>query len=262
MSNLKKKNRQLTTTLEKVKERVGLVAKFVEPDFDITQLNGFSKSTIARIISNNELVSPARSRDGVEKSIQEAQTFLQIQGKILEEIFTIVSRVDEIKGFSDEMAGEPSDLEKWNDEFNSIKKLLSEDMEAEYNGYKIFEEDPEKQTIRVKGEDESRPVAVGRFSINNFLKNIIRCNNIQSLSPSNIRRASNFISELLGKNSAAKMDLRSRFKLLANSRDEEQHRDTMTLESHTTWLLQIFSYSDPLATQGNVNPEVTNQLIS
>jgi hypothetical protein len=249
------------TALDSVQERVGLVAKFVEPDFDLTQLRGFSKSRIAKIVHSSDLSSPARSRDGIEKSIQEAQTFLQTQGKILEEIFTILSRIDEIKGYSEEISGNLEDKSKWNDEFLKIKKLLLEDMHAEFNQDRVFTEDPDKQKIRLKGEDDSRPVTVGRFDISLFVNEILKCDDIQALSPSVIRRGSNFISELLGKNSAAKMDLRSRFKLLANSREDQDLVEKVPIESHTTWLVQLFNYSNPLSVQGNINPEVIHQLL-
>jgi hypothetical protein len=259
----KPRNKELPkTSLDRVKERVGLVSRLIEPNFDITQLRGFSQSNIAKIVCSSDFLYPARSRDGIEKSIQQAQTFLQTQGKILEEIFTIVSRIDEIKGFVDELNGGIEEIEKWNSEFNSIKMLLDHDIRAEFNHYKIFVKDPKEQQVRLKGEDDSRPVSVGRYDVSGFLGPIIKCDDIQALSPAIIRRASNFISELLGKNSAAKMDLRSRFKLLANREKDDEKVNQIQVETHTTWILQLFSYSNPLAVQGNINPDVINQLLS
>ncbi len=228
----------------------------------LPKLKGYEHSSIVKLIFENGggWKNPARSTDGIEQSIQAGISFLQTQGKVLEEIFTLINRIDEIRKQVDEDDSSQT-FDSLNSEFVLLRGNLNQNLLISFNKENVFSRNQSIETVKIKVLEKSRAISVERFNIYKLIDPIISKANLLQVSNQSIQSANNMISERLGKNSAAELDLRGRFKLLSNGTTITAAVEPKQLITRTTWMKEMLTHSMPFDTQANINFEKINPLL-
>ena len=76
--------------------------------------------------------------DGAEKNVQNATSFLEVQDGVLQAAGTIVNRMIELKGLSDDVMKNASDIENYNREFKDLQMQIYDMASLKFNGVSMF----------------------------------------------------------------------------------------------------------------------------
>ena len=77
---------------------------------------------------------------GVEKNIDNAISFLQVQDGVLESAGKILDRMAELKALSQDVLKNSSDIANYNAEFQNLQVQLYQMSETKFNGVSLFGE--------------------------------------------------------------------------------------------------------------------------
>ena len=75
---------------------------------------------------------------GAEKNVQNATSFLEVQDGVLQAAGTIVNRMIELKGLSDDVMKNASDIENYNREFKDLQMQIYDMASLKFNGVSMF----------------------------------------------------------------------------------------------------------------------------
>ena len=76
--------------------------------------------------------------DGAEKNVQNATSFLEVQDGVLQAAGKIVNRMIELKGLSDDVMKNASDIENYNREFKDLQMQIYDMASLKFNGVSMF----------------------------------------------------------------------------------------------------------------------------
>ena len=75
---------------------------------------------------------------GAQKNVQNATSFLEVQDGVLNAAGKIVNRMIELKGLSDDVMKNASDVENYNREFKDLQKQIYDMANLKFNGVSMF----------------------------------------------------------------------------------------------------------------------------
>jgi len=75
---------------------------------------------------------------GAQKNIQNATSFLEVQDGVLDSVGKILNRMVELKGLSDDVMKNPSDIQNYNREFQDLQQQIYGMSEIKFNGVSMF----------------------------------------------------------------------------------------------------------------------------
>ena len=75
---------------------------------------------------------------GAQKNVQNATSFLEVQDGVLQSAGKIVNRMIELKGLSDDVMKNASDIENYNREFKDLQMQIYDMASLKFNGVSIF----------------------------------------------------------------------------------------------------------------------------
>jgi flagellin len=75
---------------------------------------------------------------GAQKNVQNATSFLEVQDGVLQAAGNIVNRMIELKGLSDDVMKNASDVENYNREFNDLQMQIFDMASLKFNGVSMF----------------------------------------------------------------------------------------------------------------------------
>ena len=75
---------------------------------------------------------------GAEKNVQNATSFLEVQDGVLQAAGKIVNRMIELKGLSDDVMKNASDIENYNREFKDLQMQIYDMASLKFNGVSMF----------------------------------------------------------------------------------------------------------------------------
>ena len=75
---------------------------------------------------------------GAQKNVQNATSFLEVQDGVLDSVGKILSRMVELKGLSDDVMKNPSDIQNYNREFKDLQQQIYDMSEIKFNGVSMF----------------------------------------------------------------------------------------------------------------------------
>ena len=75
---------------------------------------------------------------GAEKNVQNATSFLEVQDGVLQAAGKIVNRMIELKGLSDDVMKNSSDIENYNREFKDLQMQIYDMASLKFNGVSMF----------------------------------------------------------------------------------------------------------------------------
>ena len=76
--------------------------------------------------------------DGAEKNVQNATSFLEVQDGVLQAAGKIVNRMIELKGLSDDVMKNASDIDNYNREFKDLQMQIYDMASLKFNGVSMF----------------------------------------------------------------------------------------------------------------------------
>ena len=115
------------SALQKSLTRLSSGSRIVQPIDDAGGLAVAMKmeSTIVRL-------------SGAEKNVQNATSFLEVQDGVLQAAGKIVNRMIELKGLSDDVMKNASDIENYNREFKDLQMQIFDMASLKFNGVSMF----------------------------------------------------------------------------------------------------------------------------
>ena len=75
---------------------------------------------------------------GAQKNVQNATSFLEVQDGVLDSVGKILSRMVELKGLSDDVMKNSSDIQNYNREFQDLQQQIYGMSEVKFNGVSMF----------------------------------------------------------------------------------------------------------------------------
>ena len=75
---------------------------------------------------------------GAQKNVQNATSFLEVQDGVLSSAGKILNRMIELKGLSDDVMKNPSDIENYNREFRDLQQQIYDMANLKFNGISMF----------------------------------------------------------------------------------------------------------------------------
>ena len=75
---------------------------------------------------------------GAQKNVQNATSFLEVQDGVLDSVGKILNRMVELKGLSDDVMKNPSDIQNYNREFQDLQQQIYGMSEIKFNGVSMF----------------------------------------------------------------------------------------------------------------------------
>ena len=79
---------------------------------------------------------------GAQKNVQNATSFLEVQDGVLQSAGKIVNRMIELKGLSDDVMKNASDIENYNREFKDLQMQIYDMANLKFNGVSMFASKP------------------------------------------------------------------------------------------------------------------------
>ena len=76
--------------------------------------------------------------NGAQKNVQNATSFLEVQDGVLQSAGKIVNRMIELKGLSDDVMKNASDIENYNSEFKDLQMQIYDMASLKFNGVSLF----------------------------------------------------------------------------------------------------------------------------
>ena len=122
--------------------------------FHLTKNQDALQKSLARLSSGSRIVQPVDDAgglavamkmesaivrlDGAEKNVQNATSFLEVQDGVLQAAGKIVNRMIELKGLSDDVMKNASDIENYNREFKDLQMQIYDMASLKFNGVSMF----------------------------------------------------------------------------------------------------------------------------
>ena len=122
--------------------------------FHLSKNQDALQKSLARLSSGSRIVQPVDDAgglavamkmesaivrlDGAEKNVQNATSFLEVQDGVLQAAGTIVNRMIELKGLSDDVMKNASDIENYNREFKDLQMQIYDMASLKFNGVSMF----------------------------------------------------------------------------------------------------------------------------
>ena len=75
---------------------------------------------------------------GAQKNVQNATSFLEVQDGVLDSVGKILNRMVELKGLSDDVMKNSSDIQNYNREFQDLQQQIYGMSEVKFNGVSMF----------------------------------------------------------------------------------------------------------------------------
>ena len=112
------------------------------------------QKSLTRLSSGNRIVQPVDDAGGLavsmkmesaivrlsgaQKNVQNATSFLEVQDGVLQAAGKIVNRMIELKGLSDDVMKNSSDVENYNSEFKDLQMQIYDMASLKFNGVSLF----------------------------------------------------------------------------------------------------------------------------
>ena len=122
--------------------------------FHLSKNQDALQKSLARLSSGSRIVQPVDDAgglavamkmesaivrlDGAEKNVQNATSFLEVQDGVLQAAGKIVNRMIELKGLSDDVMKNASDIENYNREFKDLQMQIYDMGSLKFNGVSLF----------------------------------------------------------------------------------------------------------------------------
>ncbi len=122
--------------------------------FHLSNNQSALQKSLARLSSGTRIVQPVDDAgglavamkmesaivrlDGAEKNVQNATSFLEVQDGVLQSAGKIVNRMIELKGLSDDVMKNASDIENYNREFKDLQMQIYDMGSLKFNGVSMF----------------------------------------------------------------------------------------------------------------------------
>ena len=122
--------------------------------FHLSKNQDALQKSLARLSSGSRIVQPVDDAgglavamkmesaivrlDGAEKNVQNATSFLEVQDGVLQAAGKIVNRMIELKGLSDDVMKNASDIENYNREFKDLQMQIYDMANLKFNGVSMF----------------------------------------------------------------------------------------------------------------------------
>ena len=122
--------------------------------FHLSKNQDALQKSLARLSSGSRIVQPVDDAGGLavamkmesaivrlsgaEKNVQNATSFLEVQDGVLQAAGTIVNRMIELKGLSDDVMKNASDIENYNREFKDLQMQIYDMASLKFNGVSMF----------------------------------------------------------------------------------------------------------------------------
>ena len=122
--------------------------------YHLSKNNAALQKSLTRLSSGNRITQPADDAgglavsmklsgtisrlSGVEKNIDNAISFLQVQDGVLNSAGQIMDRMAELKALSQDVLKNSSDIENYNAEFKNLQVQLFQMSETKFNGVSLF----------------------------------------------------------------------------------------------------------------------------
>ncbi len=122
--------------------------------FHLSNNQSALQKSLARLSSGSRIVQPVDDAgglavamkmesaivrlDGAEKNVQNATSFLEVQDGVLQSAGKIVNRMIELKGLSDDVMKNASDIENYNREFKDLQMQIYDMASLKFNGVSMF----------------------------------------------------------------------------------------------------------------------------
>ena len=122
--------------------------------FHLSKNQDALQKSLARLSSGSRIVQPVDDAGGLavamkmesaivrlsgaEKNVQNATSFLEVQDGVLQAAGKIVNRMIELKGLSDDVMKNASDIENYNREFKDLQMQIYDMASLKFNGVSMF----------------------------------------------------------------------------------------------------------------------------
>ena len=122
--------------------------------FHLSKNQDALQKSLARLSSGSRIVQPVDDAGGLavamkmesaivrlsgaEKNVQNATSFLEVQDGVLQAAGKIVNRMIELKGLSDDVMKNSSDIENYNREFKDLQMQIYDMASLKFNGVSMF----------------------------------------------------------------------------------------------------------------------------
>jgi len=122
--------------------------------FNLSNNQSALQKSLTRLSSGSRIVQPVDDAGGLavamkmesaivrltgaQKNVQNATSFLEVQDGVLNAAGKIVNRMIELKGLSDDVMKNASDVENYNREFKDLQKQIYDMASLKFNGVSMF----------------------------------------------------------------------------------------------------------------------------
>ena len=122
--------------------------------FNLSNNQSALQKSLTRLSSGSRIVQPVDDAGGLavamkmesaivrlsgaQKNVQNATSFLEVQDGVLNAAGKIVNRMIELKGLSDDVMKNASDVENYNREFKDLQKQIYDMANLKFNGVSMF----------------------------------------------------------------------------------------------------------------------------
>ena len=123
-------------------------------NFHLSKNQSALQKSLTRLSSGNRIVQPVDDAGGLavamkmesaivrlsgaQKNVQNATSFLEVQDGVLQAAGKIVNRMIELKGLSDDVMKNSSDIENYNREFKDLQMQIYDMASLKFNGVSMF----------------------------------------------------------------------------------------------------------------------------
>ena len=122
--------------------------------YNLSQNQSALQKSLTRLSSGSRIVQPVDDAgglavsmkmesaivrlNGAQKNVQNATSFLEVQDGVLQSAGKIVNRMIELKGLSDDVMKNASDIENYNSEFKDLQMQIYDMASLKFNGVSLF----------------------------------------------------------------------------------------------------------------------------
>ena len=122
--------------------------------YNLSQNQSALQKSLTRLSSGTRIVQPVDDAgglavamkmesaivrlNGAQKNVQNATSFLEVQDGVLQSAGKIVNRMIELKGLSDDVMKNASDIENYNSEFKDLQMQIYDMASLKFNGVSLF----------------------------------------------------------------------------------------------------------------------------
>jgi flagellin len=122
--------------------------------YNLSQNHSALQKSLTRLSSGTRIVQPVDDAgglavamkmesaivrlNGAQKNVQNATSFLEVQDGVLQSAGKIMNRMIELKGLSDDVMKNASDIENYNSEFKDLQMQIYDMASLKFNGVSLF----------------------------------------------------------------------------------------------------------------------------